>query len=125
MQQQFFQVFRTAFNLFKGIIYIVFIIALTIDLNEAHGFIETGIVVAAVFAALLLFDPLVEIFLMVSLIALVVLVANGHCSSPKVESGVLACVTTSWAIAFNAITDVIHRLLELITHVVPRGLPFD
>jgi len=75
MQRQFFQVFRSAFNLFKGVIYIVFMIALGIDLSHVHTLLETGIVVAAVLAALLLFDPLVEILLMVSLIALVVLVA--------------------------------------------------
>jgi hypothetical protein len=59
MQQQFFQVFRTFFNLVRGLIYIGFTIALLLDLNEIHGPIKTAIVVGAVLAALLLFDPLV------------------------------------------------------------------
>ena len=116
MQRQFFQVFRSAFNLFKGVIYIVFTIALGIDLSHVHTLLETGIVVAAVLAALLLFDPLVEILLMVSLIALVVLVAHGYCSNPTIESGVRACVTTGGKLAFDAVTDVIHRLLALLAH---------
>jgi hypothetical protein len=41
MQQQFFQVFRLAFNLFKAVIYIVLTIALWIDLSQVHSLIET------------------------------------------------------------------------------------
>jgi len=67
-------------------------------------------------AALLLFDPLVEILLMLSLIALVVLVAHGYCSNPTIESGVRACVTTGGKLAFDGVTDVIHRLLALLAH---------
>jgi hypothetical protein len=116
MQQQFFQVFRLAFNLFKAVIYIVFTIALWIDLSQVHSLIETGIVVAAVLAALLFFDPIVDIILGLSLIALVVLIAHGYCSNPTIESGIRACVTTAGEVAFNAVTDVIHRLLALLTH---------
>jgi hypothetical protein len=50
---------------------------------------------------------------------------QGPTKGADTEEEAMQRVTTSWAIAFNAITDVIHRLLELITHVVPRGLPFD
>jgi hypothetical protein len=114
MQQQFFQVFRYAFYLYKGVILIVFTIALGIDLSHVHSLIETGIVLAAVLAALAFFDPIVDILLLVSLIALVVLVAHGYCSNPTIESGVRACVTTAWELAFNAITDLIHRLLALL-----------
>jgi hypothetical protein len=68
---------------------------------------------------------------MVGVIVLVVAVAHGHCSSPTIESGIRARVTT-WGgvafyaiiVAFYAIIDVIHRLLALITHTVPPG-PFD
>jgi hypothetical protein len=67
-------------------------------------------------AALLLFDPFVEILLMVSLIALVVLVAHGYCSNPTIESGVRACVTTGGKLAFDGVIDVIHRLLALLAH---------
>jgi hypothetical protein len=85
---------------------------------QHHTLLETGIVVAAVLAALLLFDPLVEILLMVSLIALVVLVAHGYCSNPTIESGVRACVTAAGKLAFDAVTDVIHRLLA--PHARPK-----
>jgi hypothetical protein len=44
MQQQFLQVFRLTFTLIKGVIYIVFTIALGTDLSHVHSFIETGIV---------------------------------------------------------------------------------
>ena len=67
-------------------------------------------------AALLFFDPVVEIVLLVSLIALVVLVAHGYCSNPTLASGVQARVTTAGELAFDAITDVIHRLLALFAH---------
>ena len=43
MQRQFFQVFRSAFNLFKGVIYIVFTIALGIDLIPFTHHIERTI----------------------------------------------------------------------------------
>jgi hypothetical protein len=85
-----FQVFRDFFNFIRGVIYIVVTILLGIDLNEVHTLIEMGIAVAAVLAALLLFDPLVEILLMASLIALVVAVAHGQCSNPTIESGIRA-----------------------------------
>jgi hypothetical protein len=124
MQQQFFQAFRTGFNLIKGVIYIVFTILLGIDLNEVYSPIKTGITVAAVFAALLLFGPLVEILLMVGVIALVVAVAHGPCSNPTM-SGIRYCVTTWGGAAFYAIIDVIHRLLDVITPAVPPGCPFD
>lgn len=120
MQQQFFQVFRQAFNLFKGVIYIGFTIALLNDLSHvphlANSLIGTGIVLAAVLAALLFFDPVVEILLLVNLIALVVLVAHGYCSNPTLASGIQACVTTAGELAFDAIADVIHRLLALLAH---------
>ena len=120
MQQKFFQVFRQAFSLLRGVIYIVFTIALLNDLSHtphlANSPIGTGIALAAVVAALLFFDPVVEIVLLVSLIALVVLVAHGSCSNPTLASGVQACVTTAGELAFDAITDVIHRLLALFAH---------
>jgi phosphate/sulfate permease len=47
MQQQFFQVFRLAFNLIKAVIYIVFTITLGSDLSHVHSLIETGIVLGA------------------------------------------------------------------------------
>jgi hypothetical protein len=122
MQQQFFQVFRYAFVFFKGIIYIVFTIAIGNDLRHQvfhDDLIDTGIVLAAVLAAFALFDQIVEILLLVGLIALVVLVAHGHCSNPTLESGVRACVTTAGEIAFDAIKDVIHRLLALGHHQLP------
>jgi hypothetical protein len=87
MQRQFFQVFRDLFSFIRGVIYIVFAILLGIDLNEVHTPIETGIAVAAALAALLLFDPLVEILLMASLIALVVAVAHGQCSPTTTIAG--------------------------------------
>jgi hypothetical protein len=67
-------------------------------------------------AALAFFDPIVDIVLQASLIALVVLVAHGNCSNPTLETGVRACVTTAGETAFDAITDVIHRLLALLPH---------
>jgi hypothetical protein len=51
MQQQIFQVSRLAFNLFKAVIYIVFMIALGTDLSYVQSLIETGIVTAAELAA--------------------------------------------------------------------------
>src|SRR5260370_14122848 len=116
MQQQFFQVFRLAFYLIKAVIYIVFTITLGSDLSHVHSLIETGIVLGAVFAALAFFDPIVDIVLQASLIALVVLVAHGNCSNPTLETGVRACVTTAGETAFDAITEVIHRLLALLPH---------
>jgi hypothetical protein len=120
MQQQFLQVFRLAFNLIKIVIYIVFTIALGSDLSHVHSLIETGIVLGVVLAALAFFDPIVDIALQASLIALVVLVAHGNCSNPTLETGVRACVTTAGETAFDAVTDVIHRLLGLLPH---RSLP--
>ena len=115
----------TNVNFIRGVIYIVFTMLRGIDLNEVHTLIEMGIAVAAVLAALLLFDPLVEILLMASLIALVVAVARGQCSNPTIESGIRACVTTWGGVAFYAIIDVIHRLLALIPHAIPPSCPFD
>jgi hypothetical protein len=121
MQQQFFQMFRLAFNLIKAVIYIVFTITLGSDLSHVHSLIETGIVLGAVLAALAFFDPIVDIVLQASLIALVVLVAHGNCSNPTLETGVRACVTTAGETAFDAITDVIHRLLALLPqHSLPK-----
>ena len=117
MQQQFFQVFHLAFNLIKGVIYIVFTISLGSDLSHVHSLIETGIILAVVLAALAFFDPIVEILLQASLIALVVLVAHGYCSNPTLETGVRACVTTAGETAFDAITDVIHRLFARLPHL--------
>jgi hypothetical protein len=65
-------------------------------------------------AALTFFNPIVDIILMVSLIALVVAVAYGQCSHPTIETGVIACGKAVSDVAINAITDLIHRLLELI-----------
>ena len=97
MQQQFFQVFRLAFNLIKAVIYIVFTITLGSDLSHVHSLIETGIVLGAVLAAL------------------------AFCSNPTLETGVRACVTTAGETAFDAITDVIHRLLALLPkHSLPK-----
>jgi hypothetical protein len=121
MQQQFFHLFRLAFYLIKAVLYIVFTLALGSDLSHFHSLVETGIVLAAVLAALAFFDPLVDIVLQAGLIALVVLVAHGNCSSPTLETGVRACVTTAADTAFDAITDVIHRLLALIPrHSLPK-----
>jgi uncharacterized membrane protein HdeD (DUF308 family) len=120
MQQQFFQVFRQAYNVIKGVIYIVLTIALGNDLSHGQSPIQSGIVLGAVFAALVFFDPIVEILLQVSLIALVVLVAHGYCSNPTLETGVRACVTTGWETAFVTITDVIHRLIALPHHSLPK-----
>jgi hypothetical protein len=68
MQQKFFQVFRQAFSLLRGVIYIVFTIALLNDLSHvphlANSPIGAGIAIAAVVAALLFFDPVVEIVLL-------------------------------------------------------------
>ena len=116
MQQQFLQVFRLAFNLIKVLIYIVFTIALGNDLSQVHSLIETGIALGAVGAALAFFDPILDIVLQASLIALVVLVAHGNCSNPTLETGVRACVTTAGETAFDAIADVIHRLLARLPH---------
>jgi hypothetical protein len=114
MQQQFLQVLRYAFYLYKTLILIAFTIALGIDLSHVHSLIETGIVVASVLAVLAFFNLIVDIVLLLSLIALVVAVAHGNCSHPTIESGVIACGKTALGLAFNAITDLIHRLLELI-----------
>jgi hypothetical protein len=122
MQQQFLQVFHHAFSLIKIVIYIVFTLMLGNDLRHVYSLVETGIVLAAVLAALAIFDPIVNIVLQASLIALVVLVAHGDCSNPTLETGVRACVTTGWGMAFEAITDVIHRLLALLLphHTFPK-----
>jgi hypothetical protein len=120
MQQQFFQAFHLAFNFLKVGIYIVFTIALGSDLRHAHSLVETGIVLAAVLAALAFFDPIVEILLQASLIALVVIVAHGYCSNPTLETGVRACAMTAGETAFDAITDVIHRLFGLTHHSLPK-----
>jgi hypothetical protein len=69
MQQQFLQVFRLAFTLIKVLVYIAFTIALGDDLSHVHSLIKTGIILAVVLAALAFFDPIVEIFLLVSFIA--------------------------------------------------------
>src|SRR6516225_8652308 len=114
MQQQFLQVFRLAFTLIKVLVYIAFTISLGDDLSHVHSLIKTGIILAVVLAALAFFDPIVEILLLVSLIALVVLVAHGHCLNPTLETGIRACVTTAGETAFYAIADVIHRLLALL-----------
>jgi hypothetical protein len=55
-----------------------FTITLGSDLSHVHSLIETGIVLGAVLAALAFFDPIVDIVLQASLIALVVLVAHGQ-----------------------------------------------
>jgi hypothetical protein len=125
MQEQFRQVLLYIFYLYKTIIVIVFTIALWIDLSEVHSLIATGTIVAAVFAAFAFFNPIVDIVLMLSLIALAAFVAHGYCRSPNLYYGVQGCVATSWGIAFTAITDVIHGLLELIPHWRSPGLPFD
>jgi hypothetical protein len=122
MQQQLLQVLRHLFIFFKGAIYIGFTFAIGNDLRHQvfhDDLIDTGIVLAVVLAAFALFDPIVEILLLVGLLALVVLVAHGHCSNPTLESGVRACVTTAGEIAFDAIKDVIHRLLALGHHQLP------
>ena len=90
MQQQFLQVFRLAFTLIKILVYIAFTIALGDDLSHVHSLIKTGIILAVVLAALAFFDPIVEILLLLSLIALVVAIAHGGCSIPTIESGVRA-----------------------------------
>jgi hypothetical protein len=121
MQNQFLQVFRLAFILIKLVIYIVFTIMLGSDLSHVHSLIETGIVLGVVLAALAFFDPIVDIVLQASLIALIVLVAHGNCSNPTLETGIRACVTTAGDTAFDAITDVIHRLLAMIPrHSLPK-----
>jgi hypothetical protein len=120
MQQQFLQVFHHAYSAIKVVIYIVLTITLGRDLSHGQSPIQSGIVLGAVFASLVFFDPIVEVLLQASLIALIVLVAHGYCSNPTLETGVLTCVTTGWETAFVTITDVIHRLIALPHHSLPR-----
>jgi hypothetical protein len=127
MQQTFFRTFRYVFNTLKGIIYLVFMVSLLKDLSDApHLFpnqtITLGLAFAAVGAALLFFDRVIDILLQVGLIALLVLVAHGYCSSPNLSSGVQACVATAGRLSFDAITDVIHRLLWLFAPHSPPEL---
>jgi chromate transport protein ChrA len=120
MQQQFLQVFHHAYSAIKVVIYIVLTITLGRDLSHGQSPIQSGIVLGAVFASLVFFDPIVEVLLQASLIALIVLVAHGYCSNPTLETGVRACAMTAGETAFDAITDVIHRLFGLTHHSLPK-----
>lgn len=123
MQHQFLQVFRLAFYLVKAAAYIAFTIMLGNDLRHAYSLVETGIVLGAVLGALAFFDPLVDIVLQAGLIVLVVLVAHGDCSGPTLETGVKVCVATAGETAFDAVTDVIYRLLALLPYHHRHRLP--
>jgi hypothetical protein len=111
MRQELLQTLRQGFYLLKRILYLLLIAFLASDLSVTHSVITIGFALAVLWAVLLFFDPVIDILLRVSIIALVVLVSFGYCREPNLFYGICICSVTAGKLTFHAIADVIHRLL--------------
>jgi hypothetical protein len=104
---------RQTFYGFKRVLYIAFIYFLWKDLSDhQQGVITTASVLAILWAVLIFFDPVVDLLLRVGIIALVVLASLGYCGEPNLFYGICNYGLAAWNLTFQAITDVIHWLLE-------------
>jgi hypothetical protein len=116
MYQLISQWLRQTYNVCKQLLYFVFIYFLGKDLIDQQSAISTVFVLAILYAALLFFDPVVDLLLRVGIIALVVLVSFGYCGEPNLFYGICNCSLIAGKLTFHGITDVIHRLLAGPTH---------
>jgi hypothetical protein len=111
MLRELLETLRQVFYLLKRILYVLLTAFLASDLSVAHSYISIGLALVVLWAVLLFFDPVIDILLRVSIIALIVLVSLGYCRDPNIFYGVCTCSVTAGKLTFHAIADVIHRLL--------------
>jgi hypothetical protein len=83
--------------------------ALKIDLN-IHAMTSLVVLLLAMVAIFL--DPILDVLLRLSVVALVYAISLGYCSSPTLPRGIGSCIMVAAKLSFSAIAATIHRLLD-------------